>query len=176
MAKDAAALQKQTTGQANQSFSNAQQSFRGALGGYQSLYSNPGYTPSQQSALTSGTLAPIGAAGGSAIRSLYDTAARTGNSAGVTGGADAVARSRMQALGQGGNQVATQIADASRSDQKTALAGEASLYAPSLSSASSLYDTAQKASASRPGFLDYLTGISSALTGGSGAYKTIKDA
>lgn len=135
-------LKSDTANAANTSGQNATSAFRGAMGGYQSMYANPGYTPGQQSAITSGTLAPIGAAGGAAQQGLYDTAARTRNSAGVTGGADAIARSRMQALGQGGNQVASQIADASRSDQRTALQGEASLYAPSLQSQSSLYNTA----------------------------------
>lgn len=138
--------------QAGTSFGNAQDAFKKASSGYQSLYANPGYTPSQSAALTSGTLAPIGAAGGTAIRNLYDTAARTGNSAGVTGGADAIARSRMQALGQGGNQVATQIADAARQDRNTGLAGEASLYAPSLASSSSLYGSAVDANKLRGGF------------------------
>lgn len=147
-------LKSDTASAAKTSGQNATSAFRGAMGGYQSMYANPGYTPGQQSAITSGTLAPIGAAGGAAQQGLYDTAARTRNSAGVTGGADAIARSRMQALGQGGNQVASQIADASRSDQRTALQGEASLYAPSLQSQSSLYDTSVKARGQNIGVLD----------------------
>lgn len=115
--------QNTTTNQGNAA---AAQNF--LMPAYQNMYSNPGYTTDQKSAITNATEGGTGAAFGAAAQEATNRAARTNNSAGLTSNMDTLARDRMKTAAEQTATNETNFANASRGDQRTALSGVNSLY------------------------------------------------
>lgn len=132
---------------AGTSFGNAQNAYSTAMGGYQSMLNGT----------DTAALDPIASTYDSASANLYNTAARTRNNAGVTAGADQLARSK-----------ASSLSSAILGQREAALQGIAGLYGPSLSSASSLYGNATNAMEARPSVLQDVTGWAKVLTNPAG--------
>lgn len=167
---------------ANRQMGNAQNIYGQLDPALMNQLNNPGYTQSQQSALTAGALQPISSGYSSAAQNLGRIGARTNNTAGIVSGQDALARQGAAAMGTAGNQVQTQIANNAQQQKEQAMAGLGNLYGQNLSSAENLYGTSAGI-ANKPTqpstFSDILagigagagiaTGVSDMSGGGSGA-------
>jgi len=113
---------------AQQNQAEAQGAYGFLMPAYQSMYSNPGYTPAQKDAITRASEGGTGAAFGAAAQDATNTAARTNNAAGLTSNMDALARTRMQTAGAQTAQNETNFANNAQKQQSQALAGIGSLY------------------------------------------------
>jgi hypothetical protein len=113
----------------NQQLYNSSQSLgSSAAGGYQNFLANPGYTPAEQSALTTLSGGALASSFDALAQNAANRAARTRNSAGYGELIDSLARTRGQDqanLAQG-NQIA--FANAARSGTLSALGGLSGLY------------------------------------------------
>jgi len=153
MARGAAQQQSLLNTQAGTLMGNAQQAYGGAMGGYQSILQNPGYSAADKASITSATLDPISSTYGSATQDLYNRAARTRNDASLTAGADQLARSKAEGLSNASGQLAQTFANTAMNERDRALAGMAGLYSPSVSGAGNLYGHATQAMMARPSAL-----------------------
>lgn len=113
---------------ATQNQQEAQAGFNFVMPAYQSMYSNPGYTAAQKSAITNATEGGTGAAFGAAAQDATNAAARTNNSASLPASMDSLARTRMQTAAGQTAQNETNFANVAKSDQTKALSGINSLY------------------------------------------------
>jgi hypothetical protein len=166
MARGAAQQENLLNSKAGTSFNNAQNAYSGAMGGYQGILANPGYSTADKSSITSATLDPIASSFDSGTADLYNRAARTRNDAGVTAAADQMARSKAEGLSNASGNLAKTFADTAMSERDRALAGISGLYSPSLSSADSLYGTGTQAMEARNGVIQDVTGIAKLFTPG----------
>ncbi|HEY6339347.1 MAG TPA: hypothetical protein VIW68_12710 [Candidatus Sulfotelmatobacter sp.] len=156
--------------QAGTSFGNAQNAYSSAMSGFQGILNNPGYSASDKAAITSATLDPIASSFDSGTQQLYNRAARTRNDAGVTAGADQMARSKAESLSNASGGLAQTFANTAMNQRDAALAGISGLYSPSLSSASSLYGNATQSMMARPSVLQDIEGVMGLGVAGAGAY------
>lgn len=141
----------------------AQGAYNFLMPAYQSMYSNPGYTPTQQNAITRATEGGTGAAFGTAAQDATNAAARTNNAAGLTSNMDALARTRMQTAA---NQTATNetnFANNAQKQQAQALGGIQGLYSGAQGAGLGYTGQANQAlgtlqrNAATPSFWDQLT-------------------
>jgi hypothetical protein len=177
MARGAEQQQNLLNTQAGKLFGNANSAYSSAMSGYGGILQNPGYSNPDKAAITSATLDPISSTFGSASADLYNRAARTRNDAGLTAGADQLARSKAAALATASGGLTSDFAKTAMSERDRALSGIASLYSPSISGSGSLYSDATRAMMSRPSVLDDITkgaGLVADLGGaGVGAYTSL---
>lgn len=180
MARGASQQENLLNTNAGKLMSNAQAAYGGAMGGYQGIVQNPGYSGSDKAAITSSALDPITSTFGSATQNLYDQAARTRNNASTNATADQLARSKASALSNASGGLAENFASTAMNERDRALSGMAGLYAPSVSGAGNLYGHATTAMEARPSVLQdvsQVAGIAAGLgTAGVGAYSTIAHA
>jgi hypothetical protein len=169
VARGAAQQENLLNSQAGTSFGNAQNAYSSAMGGYQGILANPGYSTADKSAITSATLDPIASSFDSGTADLYNRAARTRNDAGVTAAADQMARSKAEGLSNASGSLAQTFANTAMSERDKALAGISGLYSPSLSSSSSLYGSATNAMEARPSVLQDVMGWAKVLTNPGGS-------
>jgi hypothetical protein len=177
MARGAEQQQNLLNTNAGKLFSNANSAYSSAMGGYQGILNNPGFSGADKASITSSTLDPIASTYGSAAADLYNRSARTRNDAGLTAGADELARSKAAALSSASGGLAKTFATTAMSERDRALAGIGGLYAPSLSGAGNLYGDATRAMLARPSVLqDVQGGLGLAAQlglAGVGAYKSL---
>ena len=121
-------LLNSTNASSAQNQAEAQGAYNFLMPAYQSMYSNPGYTPAQKDAITRASEGGTGAAFGAAAQDATNAAARTNNAAGLTSNMDALARTRMQTAGAQTAQNETNFANNAQKQQSQALAGIGSLY------------------------------------------------
>jgi hypothetical protein len=150
-----AQVQKEGTAMLGNENANANSAFNTVMPGYESILSNPGYTGAQKDAITNATEGGIGAAFGAANQSATNTAARTGNAAGLTSQQDALARQRMITSGNAASQNQTNFANDAQKQQMQALGGIGQLYGENLGGANSTLGTLGK-NAETPGFWDQM--------------------
>lgn len=134
---------------------NAKTTGDAATAGYLAEQANPGYTPQEQTATTAATEGGLGAAFGSASEGAANRAARTNNSAGLTGTQDALARQRMITSGNLAAQNQEKFANARIAGTNTANAGLGGLYGTNVSGANATLGH-QASNAQTPGFWDTL--------------------
>ncbi|MGH9468264.1 MAG: hypothetical protein ACRD1Y_13005 [Terriglobales bacterium] len=156
------------TGAANQAAS-----FGPALTGYQSEYTNPGYSAAEKQAMRQAETGSLAGAFGAAAARERDAAARTGNTAGMNATEEELARQQGQQTAQAQGSLAQAFGNARISGQQNALAGESNLYGQAtratqggLSAANQ--DVAQQGAMARtPGFWSsFLRRSGSTLGGG----------
>lgn len=99
-----------------------------AISGYQNMLANPGYTQSQQAAITGATQGALGSAFSALAQRAANQTARINNSAGFSDTLDQLARTQGQQ--QAGAAQANQIAFANNAQQQQsqALSGLSGLY------------------------------------------------
>jgi hypothetical protein len=108
----------------------AQQSALGntVVPAYQNMLANPGYSQSQQAAITGATQGSLSSAFDALAQRAANRTARTNNSAGFSDTLDQLARSQAQTQSQAAGQNQIAFANRSRSDQLNALSGLSGLY------------------------------------------------
>jgi hypothetical protein len=99
-----------------------------AISGYQNMLANPGYTQSQQAAITGATQGALGSAFSALAQRAANQTARTNNSAGFSDTLDQLARTQgqQQAGAAQSNQIA--FANNAQQQQSQALSGLSGLY------------------------------------------------
>jgi hypothetical protein len=113
----------------NQALYNQGQSLSNtAAGGYQNLLANPGYTPSQQSAINNQSLGALSSAFGALAQSAANRMARTRNSAGYGDLLDELAREQGRQTASVAQQNQFGFANQAKQDQLRALQGLSGLY------------------------------------------------
>jgi len=95
---------------------------------YQNLISNPGYDPATKSAITLNSEGAAAASYGGASDALARSAARTGNSAGITAGEDKLAQDKAATMSGVAAKDQIAFADRAKADQTQGLQGLSSMY------------------------------------------------
>src|ERR1051326_116383 len=90
------ALLKTENQNATQNQQEGQNAYGFLMPAYSSMYSKPGYTDAQKSAITNATEGGTGAAFGAAGQEATNAAARTNNAAALPASMDSLARTRMR--------------------------------------------------------------------------------
>jgi hypothetical protein len=166
MARGAGQQENLLNTNASSLLSNAKNAYSSAMGGFQGILQNPGYSGSQMANITSSALDPITSTFGSTAQNLYNTAARTRNDASTNATADQLARSKASALSNASGGLAQNFASTAMNERDRALSGMAGLYSPSVSGADALYGQATNAMEARPSVLQDVTGIAKLFTPG----------
>jgi len=99
-----------------------------AATGYQNLLANPGYTQTQQTAITGQSMGALASTFASLAASAANHVARTNNSAGYGDLLDSLARQQGQQTSSLAQQNQLAFANQSKQDQLTALQGLSGLY------------------------------------------------
>jgi hypothetical protein len=94
----------------------------------QNMLASPGYSPSQQAAITGATQGSIGSAFDALAQRAANRAARTRNSAGFSDTLDQLARSQAQQQSQSADQNQIAFSNRAKQDQLNALSGLSGLY------------------------------------------------
>jgi len=95
---------------------------------YQNLLANPGYTQSQQAAITGATQGSLASAFSALAQRAANRAAATNNSAGFADSLDSLARTQAQQQSQAADQNQIAFANKAQQDQLNALQGLSGLY------------------------------------------------
>ena len=113
----------------NQQLYNQGQSLANtAASGYQNLLANPGYTQTQQTAITNQSMGALASTFAALAQSAANRQARTNTSAGYGDLLDALARDQGQQTASLAQQNQLAFANQSKQDQLTALQGLSGLY------------------------------------------------
>jgi hypothetical protein len=99
-----------------------------AATGYQNLLANPGYTQTQQTAITGQSMGALASTFAALASSAANHAARTNNAAGYGDVLDSLARQQGQQASSLAQQNQLAFANQSKQDQLTALQGLSGLY------------------------------------------------
>jgi hypothetical protein len=125
---NASSIYKQSAANANQNENNAQGSYGTASGLYGDEALNPGYSNADKTAITQATVGGLAGAANSAITSLRNRAAATGNGAGANDTAKTISRTEGQDESQALGGLQEAFANKAIAGRQNAAAGEAGLY------------------------------------------------